>query len=448
MIFQDRRHAGRLLGERLVGLREKDPIILGLPRGGVPVADEVARALGAPLDVIVVRKLGVPYQPELGMGAVGEDGVRVLNHQLIELAEVSEPELQLVISRERAAVEERAKRYRADSRALPLTGRTVIIVDDGIATGGTARAAVQVARARGAGSVIVAVPVAAPDSVRELKLVADDVIALETPRHLVAVGGWYHTFGQTSDDEVMRILAAAAHPPVVDDRQAPSSGTDLDVIVPAGETQLGGRLTVPSGSIGLVLFAHGSGSSRHSPRNRSVAAALNEARIGTLLFDLLTQHEATDRRLVFDIPFLAARLEAATSWLARRPEVHGVPLGYFGASTGAGAALWAAAAPDSPVVAVVSRGGRPDLAIPRLGAVRAPTLLIVGGHDEAVLDLNREAARHLRCPHRISVVPGATHLFEEPGTLAAAAHLARDWFSEHFAAPGRVDGDESAPHRT
>jgi len=178
----------------------------------------------------------------------------------------------------------------------------------------------------------------------------------------------------------------------------------------------------------VILFAHGSGSSRHSPRNRAVAAALQQAGLATLLFDLLTPAEEADRSLVFDIPLLGRRLQAATAWLRRDPAgVSGLPVGYFGASTGAGAALWAAAG-DPGVAAVVSRGGRPDLAGPRLGEVSAPTLLIVGSRDPMVLDLNREAQAALRAECRLEVVAGATHLFEEPGALDQVARLARDWF--------------------
>lgn len=208
--------------------------------------------------------------------------------------------------------------------------------------------------------------------------------------------------------------------------------------ITADGVTLHGRLSVPPGARGVVLFAHGSGSSRHSPRNRYVAEVLQHAGIGTLLFDLLTRGEEHDRRKVFDITLLANRLGGATAWLRRHPAAAGLPLGYFGASTGAAAALWAAADPQQDVAAVVSRGGRPDLAIPQLHHVRAATLLIVGGRDTMVLDLNREAQRHLRCKNDLAVVPGATHLFEEPGTLTQAAVLARDWFSDHLlpGAPG------------
>ena len=200
----------------------------------------------------------------------------------------------------------------------------------------------------------------------------------------------------------------------------------------AGEVRLAGYLTVPEDAAGIVVFAHGSGSSRHSPRNRYVARVLTEAGLGTLLFDLLTPEEELDRANVFDIGLLARRLTQVTGWLRSQPRAAGAAVGYFGASTGAAAALWAAAEPGAGIAAVVSRGGRPDLARPRLAAVTAPTLLIVGGRDEVVLDLNRRAQAELRCENHLAVVPGATHLFEEPGTLDAAAALARDWFVSHL----------------
>lgn len=202
--------------------------------------------------------------------------------------------------------------------------------------------------------------------------------------------------------------------------------------VRVGPQGLPGSLAVPEAMHGIVVFAHGSGSSRLSPRNRHVAELLNHAGIGTLLFDLLTPDEETDRRNVFDIELLAGRLDEASRWLADRPEAADTPIGYFGASTGAAAALWAAAVDADEVAAVVSRGGRPDLAGPRLAAVRAPTLLIVGERDPTVLELNRGAQAAMRCPTHLAVVPGAGHLFEEPGALQTAAELARDWFLDHF----------------
>jgi putative phosphoribosyl transferase len=208
-----------------------------------------------------------------------------------------------------------------------------------------------------------------------------------------------------------------------------------EIAVDVGGVRLIGSLVIPGRIQGLVVFAHGSGSSRHSPRNQFVAAALNEAGLGTLLVDLLTADEAASRAQVFNIDLLAARLAGITRWLRGQPGPAGLPLGYFGASTGAAAALWAAAG-SSPVAAIVSRGGRPDLAGPRLALVQVPTLLIVGGADEVVLDLNHQARAQLRCESRMEVIPGASHLFSEPGALEHVAELATGWFTGHFGVPG------------
>jgi putative phosphoribosyl transferase len=203
-----------------------------------------------------------------------------------------------------------------------------------------------------------------------------------------------------------------------------------------GPPALAGQFVEVPRARGVVAFAHGSGSSRLSPRNRQVAAVLHAHGLSTLLLDLLTPDEADDRRCVFDIGLLAQRLGLALDWLHSRPGLEAQRIGLFGASTGAAAALRAAAARPQEVSAVVSRGGRPDLAGDLLAGVRAPTLLIVGGDDTEVLALNSEALRSLRCDKRLEVVPGATHLFEEPGTLDAVARLAADWFVRHL---GRSD---------
>jgi putative phosphoribosyl transferase len=208
------------------------------------------------------------------------------------------------------------------------------------------------------------------------------------------------------------------------------------VRVPAGEVMLDGNLTLPEGSHAIVLFAHGSGSSRHSPRNRYVARLLNEANLSTLLIDLLTLDEevidARTAQLRFDIGLLAERLVATTDWLTQFPDTRQLRIGYFGASTGAAAALAAAALRTDVVGAVVSRGGRPDLAGAALMRVQAPTLLIVGENDGQVIQLNREALAQLRCEKQLMIVPGATHLFEEPGALDVVARLASDWFERHL----------------
>ncbi len=445
MPFRNRTEAGRRLAAELGRFKDSGAVVVGLPRGGVPVAAEVAAALDAPLDVLVVRKLGVPSQPELGMGAIGEDGVRVLSPDVISVARATERDIAAVEARERAELERRARLYRGGRRRLALDAKTVIIVDDGIATGGSALAAIGVAKAHGAERVILAVPVAPPETVEALGREADEVVCLETPPAFRAVGVWYDDFSATTDDEVVSLLARAGAsfrhtgPPKSGDK-TPGAATpgartvparDDDVLVQIGTGSLPGHLTVPEGARTVVVFAHGSGSSRHSPRNRAVAEDLNRHGLGTLLFDLLTDRESADRRNVFDIALLGDRLVGATQWLRDLPGLEGVDIAYFGASTGAGAALWAAADPGSETSAVVSRGGRPDLAASRLPSVTAPTLLIVGGHDDVVIDLNRQAAELLPGECRLAIVPGATHLFEEPGALDQVTALARSWFLDH-----------------
>lgn len=437
MMFADRRDAGRHLAAAVEHFRDDDLVVLGLPRGGVPVAAEVARALGAPLDVIVVRKLGVPFQPELAMGAIGEGGVRVLDEGLVVRTGVSEESVRAVEQRERAVLEARVDALRRGHPHLSLRGRTAMIVDDGIATGATARAACLVARDLGAARVVVAVPVAPPDVSAEV-LAADELVCTATPHGFRAVGNHYRDFSPTTDDEVTALLDAAR--PAVGGPGTDPVDADVDVALASGVV-LPGHLDLPPDVRGVVVFAHGSGSSRFSPRNRYVAAQLRAAGLGTLLLDLLTPDEEGDRSKVFDIPLLGSRLTEVGDWLLDRPGTSTCRLGYFGASTGAGAALWSAAEPGSPVAAVVSRGGRPDLAGARLAAVTAPTLLVVGGADPTVLGLNRQAQASLRCPSRLVVVPGATHLFEEPGTLDEVARLATGWFREHLLNGTGAGGD-------
>jgi putative phosphoribosyl transferase len=431
--FKDRRGAGRALAARLGDSSFESPVVVALPRGGVPVGYEVARALGAPLDIGLVRKLGAPGQPELGIGAIGEDGTVILDTGAVRALGVTQSELRDAIDREREELARRRRRYRRGRAIVDVTGRDVILVDDGIATGVTAVAAARVLRARGAARVIAAVPVSPPGADAALGSSFDGFVALATPERFGSVGSWYADFAQTSDDEVIRLLAASSTEQPAG--AGPVAVIDPDAAIPAAQgLRLPGSITLPVGARGLVIFAHGSGSSRHSPRNLAVAEWLAQMRFATLLFDLLTEREAADRRNVFDISLLTDRLVQTTRWAQRTPELQRLPIGYFGASTGAAAALGAAARLGPEIDAVVSRGGRPDLAGDSLLGVTAATLLIVGGNDWNVLQLNDEAAELLRCRHELAVVPGAGHLFEEPGALEQVARLAGSWFVRHLGA--------------
>lgn len=434
-LFDDRVDAGRQLAEHLKSFRNRNAVVLGLPRGGVPVAFEVAKALGAPLDVLVVRKLGVPFQPELAFGAIGEGGVRVINDSVVQGAFLSGEDMAAVEAEQQFELARRAERFRGTHDRISLAGRIAVIVDDGVATGATAKAACQVARTHGACRVVLAVPIGAVDTAQRFAGYADEVICLRTPDDFLAVGQGYRNFAQTSDDEVIALLDRA-RAGFAETTGAGTAGDpplrDEEVGVSAGPVSVAGYLAIPERPVGMVVFAHGSGSSRHSLRNRYVAQVLNQAGLATLLFDLLTPEEERNRANVFDIELLAHRLVEVTGWLATQPDTAALTVGYFGASTGAGAALAAAADPRVNVAAVVSRGGRPDLAGPALTKVRAPTLLIVGGRDDVVLELNRQAQATMPGRCELIVVPGATHLFEEPGTLEQAAVLARTWFIDHL----------------
>ncbi len=442
MIFENRRDAGRKLAGLLTHVEPENPIVLALPRGGVPVAAEVARLLGAPMDLLAVRKLGAPQNPEFGIGAVAEDGTAVMDTTTARQIGVTQKEFERILERESRELRRRMELFRDGLPPADLHGRTVIVVDDGMATGLTDLAAVRAVQKRGARRIVVAVPVASQQAVEMLRTAADEVVCHTIPRRFVGVGGGYRDFSEVFDDEVL--AAIAERPPAAPEVTSHPPAEEL--VIDADGLRLRADLSIPPDAQGLVIFAHGSGSSRLSPRNRAVARHLSGAGLATLLLDLLAPDEEGRRDLVFDIPFLAARLEAVTRWAGEQPATRGLPIGYFGASTGGGAALWAAASLGTGVAAVVSRGGRPDLAAERLPGVTAATLLIVGSRDPDVRTLNLRSAERLRCPHRVEVVEGAGHLFEEPGALEAVARLASDWFLAHLPqgsrpSPARLEGE-------
>jgi putative phosphoribosyl transferase len=419
MQYLNRSDAGSRLACELAFLAPQRPVAVALLRGGVPVAVEVARALRAPLQALAVRKVGAPENAELAVGAVAEGGGAVLDMHTAEMLGISNELLEQRVEQESARLRDMTSRLHAAQAPASIAGATAIVIDDGLATGMTMLAAVRALRARNAAKIVVAVPVGSHEAASMLQDEADEVICLTVPRRLYGVGMWYQDFSPVDEQEVLALLAD----PYRDEREL---ALQVD-----GE-RLPASLISPAAPRGLVVFAHGTGSSRHSARNRAVAGTLRVAGFASLLFDLLGEREARSDQRVFAVDLLAHRLQLVTGQFASEPALGPLPIGYFGASTGAAAALCAAAAHAGQIAAVVSRGGRPDLAGGRLAQVLCPTLLIVGERDGEVLRLNRAAAERLPCAHELVIVELAGHLFEEPGTLQRVCELAIAWFDRYL----------------
>jgi len=387
------------------------------------VALEIARELGAPLDILAVKKIGAPQNPEFAIGAVSEDGQPHLDEAVIEKLGLDRQAVQKIAAEKAREVAASSEWFRREFPLQPVGGRHVIVVDDGLATGATAEAAIRVLRLRRAASITVAAPVASRLALKRIEKLADKIVVLNRPDDFYAVGAWYRSFAQVTEAEAMEALRHGRLEPV-----APEEA-EVEIPIGDGGATLKGDVAMPDAARAMVIFAHGSGSSRLSPRNRQVAGDLNKVGFATLLFDLLTVTESETRQNIFDIRLLAERLSRATAWVrARYPNL---PLAYFGASTGGGAALDAAARRSEGLFAIISRGGRVDLAM-HPDRVDVPTLLIVGGADEPVLSLNEKTLERL--PHgRLVVVPGAGHLFVEPGALEEVIEYAIDWLLENLA---------------
>ncbi len=422
MIFRDRDQAARLLEEKLSDFRGQKPLVLGVPRGAVPMARIIADALDGELDIILVHKFSLPDQPEYAMGAVSEDGDVYLG--------IGAERMKLDESQVADAAAHEIDRLQAKRRLftpkktdkVDVRGRVVILVDDGIATGATMIAAVRSVKDGGAGRVIVASPVVSSQAVARIEMEGAEVRSVLVPENFFAVSQFYEDFEQVEDYEVVQVL----------------TGSRPEISIRQDGLELKGLLVVPDLPKGIVVFAHGSGSGRHSPRNQFVARILQRAGFATLLADLISESESETRERVFDIDFLSRRLLTIIHWVKEDPQLMRLPLCLFGASTGAAAAIKSAMKMnEGEVSAIVSRGGRPDLAWECLPLMVAPSLLIVGELDQPVLAQTREAFMQMNCEKDLVVIPGAGHLFEEPGALEKVAVAAETWFSKHLAAISR-----------
>lgn len=421
--FADRSEAGRRLAERLRPFMIEDPLVLALPRGGVPVGAELARHLDADLDVLVVHRLGLPEQPEVGVGAIAENGRVLYDDRALARMRLPRRALEGNVAAERAELDRMRRAYRGD-RPLPrITGRDCVVVDDGSATGGTARAALRMLRQEEPAKLVLAVPVASHEAVELLREEADALVVLGVPDNFREVGEWYRDFGGVSDDRVREILAEHGG-----DRVRPARSRA--VRVPSGELVLDGDLTVVQSPRGAVVTASGEG--RGDPRRRAAAAALQRSGYTTLVLDLCAEGEHTEKA---DAALLGGRLADAIAWLRDSEGVGGAPVGVVGDGAAAPAALVAAALRPGDVAAVVAHGGRVDLADTHLRDVRAPALVLLESRDSFFRELGEWARARMGAPSDLRVVSGAEQLFRGAEWRPAAVE-ALDWFDRHLGPKG------------
>jgi len=432
-MMKDRATAGKQLAKKLsqLNISRTNTVVIALPRGGVPVAYEISYDLNLPLDIIAVKKISHPSNPELALGAVTSDNDVYYNHRIINSYGITDDELDNYKNQALHAAQEQVQNLRKSRSALLVQDINIILVDDGIATGATVQSAIKLLKDKGARKIWLAVPVCPRDLRPTFESLVDEMVTLEEPENLWAVGQFYQNFPQVNNQAVIDLLALRPH---YFDSVSPFDMKKEFTIVEGGLRLPGVIYNNPSPK-GWVIFAHGSGSSRKSPRNNFVAERLQNAGMSVLLFDLLKEQEDVDYNKRFDIPFLAERLKLATQWLVKSADyqIH-TPIAFYGASTGSAAALLACTKinPQIQITTVVSRGGRPDL-VPSsiLAKVIQPVLLLVGGLDHEVIIFNQKAKESLQnC--QLTLIQGASHLFEEAGCMEHVAKIASDWFVSHF----------------
>jgi putative phosphoribosyl transferase len=420
--FTDRSEAGRRLAERVRAFAVNDPIVLALPRGGVPVGAELAQRLDADFDVLMVRKIGLPGRPETGVGAIAEDGHVLFDDRALARLRVPRQALHDTVEAERVELDRRRRVYRGERPAPRLAGRDCVVVDDGVATGGTARAALRMVRQAGPSQLVLAVPVASPEAVESLREEADALVVLSAPENFHAVGEWYRDFGQLSDGHVTAILAERG-------RVRPEQNSARAVRIRAGQVYLDGDLTMPGTLRGAIVMAFGEG--RADPRWRAIASVFQRAGYATLLLDLWTDASAGAEG--DDARVMGERLNAAVTWLRRATDAATEPLGVLGAGAAAPAALVTAAERPQDMGAVVVYGGRIDLAESSLSGVRAPSLILLESRDSFVRELSEWARGRMGAPTDLRVISGAEQLLQGAQEWRRVAVEALDWFDRHLA---------------
>ena len=420
MYFRDRKDAGEQLAAVLKQKGYVDAVVLGIPRGGLPVATEVARAVGGILAVVVARKLGAPGNPELAIGATTASGITYINEGVARAVGASQAYIDAEKLRQVLEAQRREELF--DGHRRPgLKDRTVIVVDDGVATGATAIAAIRATKAEGAKRVVIAVPVGPPEMIDLLGKEADEVVCLESDPGFWAVGQYYDNFDQVSDQDVRALLNAYAAPP-----PAPDS---THVTIKRNQINLAGILTTPAGAgpFPLVIFVHGLGSGKDSPRNVTIAAHIVDSGIATLLFDLSGHGESLPDPHD-GLGAYVADLQAAFAWATVAPQVKNDAIGIAGSSLGATIAVKALIEGHVKPRTMVLRA--PPVEPEDFRRIDVPSLVLIGSLDPLRSDVEWGATP---CPQlTLSVVQGASHLFEEPGTLEQALRLTVGWFVQHL----------------
>ena len=439
-LYHDRSQAGAKLAQSLERYRDAGVLVLGIPRGGVPVAAEVARYLHAELDIVVARKLGAPGQPELALGAVTANGGRFLNEEIIRELAASHEYVEAETERKTTEARAREKYMRQARPPASIAGRTVIIVDDGLATGATMRAAVRSVRKAQPTHLIVAAPVGARESCDAIRDEADEVVCPLQPEPFFAVGLYYRRFEPVSEEEVRRLLSAASVVPQLSSADGPPQTTaarEQEVwFRNASGARLAASLVLPEGieRPPVVVFAHGFGSSRHSSRNRAIAERLSANGIASLLFDFTGHGDSQGSEQEATIPQMVQDLTAAIDVLNRRPDVDPGRIGVSGSSSG-GIVTTLVAARDPRVQAAVLRSVAAEGLFDDASRIHAPTLVIAGEDDIPIVEEDRALADALGGEHRFVTIAGAGHLFEGPGQQEEVAEHSASWFAEKLRAP-------------
>lgn len=431
-LFRDRIDAGQRLADALRPYHGSDAVVLGIPRGGVPVAAEVARLLGLPLDIVVARKLGAPGQPELAIGAVTANGGLYLNHDLIRDLGVDQAYLDSAVERKRAEARDRESRFRGGRPGPALAGRIAIVVDDGLATGATIRAAVQSVRHAGPAKLVVAVPVGAIESCASLRSEVDELVCLWTPDDFMAVGQFYDDFSPTEDDEVERILrAASTHTPDTD------TAREITFQNRRGR-RLAGTLLLPRAveRPPVVVFAHGFNSSRRSSRNLMIAERLVASGLAAFLIDFTGHGDSEGEIREATVKQMADDLRSAIDHISAEAAVDAGRIGLSGSSSGGIVSVIEAARDERVRVLVLRSVPAGDLFEPA-AHIRATTLVIAGEADIPIVEEDRALAEVISGPHRFEVVAHAGHLFEGPGEMERVSDLSVGWFVSHLRADTR-----------